>query len=102
MISEREPAPPHAGEVCYDAIITLCHHWVARRSEGTGGRVAERDVDVPPHRCRGAYRSLGGGSGGNGGSARHDALVGMGDEAEAVVYAAAQMAVWRATPGALD
>ena len=34
--------------------------------------------------------------------ARHDALVGMGDEAEAVVYAAEQMAVWRATPGALD
>ena len=34
--------------------------------------------------------------------ARHDALVGMGDEAEAVVCAAEQMAVWRATPGAPD
>jgi hypothetical protein len=34
--------------------------------------------------------------------ARHDALVGMGDKSEAVVCAAEQMAVWRATPGALD
>ena len=33
---------------------------------------------------------------------RHDALVGMGDESEAVVYAAEQVAVRRATPGALN
>jgi tetratricopeptide (TPR) repeat protein len=33
---------------------------------------------------------------------RLPALVGMGDESEAVVYAAEQMAVWRTTPGAID
>ena len=32
---------------------------------------------------------------------RLPALIGMGDESEAIAYAAEQMAVWRATPGAI-